>query len=282
MDANATQMGGPIPDPNRTVMGGPEVDRTVTIKPVQCPVCKTMNAPGHWFCVECGLIFAKELDGDAFGAPAVQLPSLVDATGRSHTLRPGRQTLGRAGDILIEDNRVSRIHAGITLDAGVVTVEDLGSTNGTQVAGEPAPPRSPVPFPSGATLSLGGFELRLVFPGEATKTQMPVGGQTRAMAAAPGQIEAVAKLVCGETVFSIAPGEYTIGRRDTCDFTVPDGFASGNHGKIEADETGIYYTDTGSTNGSAVNGTRLEPNVRTKLEMGDTVRLGNTDLRLES
>lgn len=275
-------MGGPLGDPSRTVMGGQAVDRTVTIKPVQCPVCKTMNAPGQWFCVECGLIFGKELDGDAFGAPAIQLPTLVDSTGRTYVLRPGRQTVGRAGDILIEDNRVSRVHAAVALDGETVIVEDMDSTNGTQVAGEALPPRAPIPLPPGGTLSLGGFELRLVMPDEAAKTNMPVGGQTVAMTAAPGQVEAVARLVIGESEFEVMLGKFTMGRRDSNDIVVPDGFASGSHGLLEADETGIYYTDTGSTNGSAVNGTRLEPNVRTKLEPGDTLRLGNTDLRLES
>lgn len=275
-------MGGPLGDPNRTVMGGPAVDRTVTIKPVQCPVCKTMNAPGQWFCIECGLIFGKELDGDAFGAPAVQLPTLVDSSGRSYVLRPGRQTVGRAGDILIEDNRVSRVHAAVTLVGETVTIEDMESTNGTHVAGEALPPSAPTPLPQGGTLSLGGFELRLVMPGEAAKTNMPVGGQTVAMAAAPGQVEAVAKLVIGETEFAVTLGKFTMGRRDSNDIVVPDGFASGSHGFLEADETGVYYTDSGSTNGSAVNGTKLEPNVRTRLEPGDILRLGNTDLRLDS
>jgi hypothetical protein len=64
-DANRTQMlnsdpnrtvmsGAPVLDPNKTMMGNaPTINATVTIKPIQCPVCKTFNPGGVKFCVEC-------------------------------------------------------------------------------------------------------------------------------------------------------------------------------------------------------------------------------------
>ena len=75
-DPNKTQMGfGPNADPNRTLMvTGPQLNVTQTIKPVQCPVCKMYNPAGVIYCVDCGLIFERALDGDAFGAPAIQVP----------------------------------------------------------------------------------------------------------------------------------------------------------------------------------------------------------------
>ena len=85
------------------------------------------------FCNDCGLIFEMSLDGDAFGAPAVQLPVLVDSSGREHRLSPGINVVGRAGDILVEDTRVSRRHCQVTLENDTVFAEDLGSTNGTYV-----------------------------------------------------------------------------------------------------------------------------------------------------
>src|SRR5438270_7168026 len=86
-DPNRTQLGAPptAADPNKTMMGtGPSLNATATIKPTQCPVCMTFNPPGVMFCIECGLIFDKALPGDAFGAPAIQLPVLVDPSGREH------------------------------------------------------------------------------------------------------------------------------------------------------------------------------------------------------
>ena len=96
-DPNRTQMGtAPRVDPNRTVMGAAptKFEATVTIKPVQCDVCKTFNPAGVMFCVDCGLIFDRALPDDAFGAPAVKLPMIVDANGKEQPVRPGESVIG--------------------------------------------------------------------------------------------------------------------------------------------------------------------------------------------
>lgn len=104
-DPNRTQLGAPpVADPNKTVMGtAPTLNATITIKPVQCPVCKTFNPAGMMFCMECGLIFDRALPDDAFGAPAVKLPCLVDQNGKEYPLRPGTNSIGREGDVMIVD-----------------------------------------------------------------------------------------------------------------------------------------------------------------------------------
>src|SRR5947209_11226435 len=106
-DPNRTQLSAaPTLDPNKTMMGNaPTLNATITIKPTQCPVCKTFNPAGVMFCVECGLIFDRALPADAFGAPAIQLPVLVETTGREHAIRPGENAIGREGDILLPDPR---------------------------------------------------------------------------------------------------------------------------------------------------------------------------------
>jgi predicted component of type VI protein secretion system len=49
----------------------------------------------------------------------------------------GERTIGREGaDITIDDDQVSRTHARVTVAGETVTIEDLGSTNGTFVNGE--------------------------------------------------------------------------------------------------------------------------------------------------
>src|SRR5437868_6193470 len=96
-DPNRTMMGAaPSLDPNKTMMGAaPTLNATQIIKPVQCPICKAFNPAGVMFCVECGLIFDRALPDDAFGAPAIQLPQLVEQSGREHPIRPGLTAIGR-------------------------------------------------------------------------------------------------------------------------------------------------------------------------------------------
>ena len=58
-----------------------------------------------------------------------------------------------------------------------------------------------------------------------------------------------------------------------------DGFASAVHARFEPRDGAVWVADTGSTNGTFVNGQRLERD--RKLTYGDVIRVGETDLRYE-
>ncbi len=87
---------------------------------------------------------------------------------------------------------------------------------------------------------------------------------------------------------TLAPGEahlldsasLTIGRSPTNHIELrDDGFASGSHARFDPRPDGVWVLDEGSTNGTFVNGSRIEgPRL---LEAGDIVRVGDTDLRYE-
>lgn len=282
LDANKTQMTAPpTRDLNKTLMtSAPSLQATMTIKPVQCPVCKTFNPVGVMFCVDCGLIFDRALPDDAFGAPAVQLPVLVDPSGREHPLRPGATSIGRQGDIAFEDVKISRRHAEVTVQAGQIQVADLGSTNGTQVNGQPIGPGERRTLAAGDKLALGGVEFVLSLPGEARKTITASGGKTQAMSVAPTTQTAVAWLVFPDREVPLSPGKHVFGRRSESDIVISDPFVSGRHGVIEVDDEGVFLTDTGSTNGTLLNEARLEPSRRTQLGAGDTIRLGQLEIGL--
>lgn len=83
---------------------------------------------------------------------------LESAAGQRFALAGPLTRLGRAldNDLVISDLRVSRYHAQIRQEAGVLTVHDLGSTNGTFVDGERV---TSAPLRAGAELSLGGYIL---------------------------------------------------------------------------------------------------------------------------
>jgi pSer/pThr/pTyr-binding forkhead associated (FHA) protein len=58
-----------------------------------------------------------------------------------------------------------------------------------------------------------------------------------------------------------------------------DEFASAQHARFEARRDGLWVEDTGSTNGTFVNGARVTTPRR--LVQGDVVRVGQTDFRVE-
>lgn len=277
-DPNRTMIGTSPIDPNKTVMGTAPTsyEATVTIKPVQCPVCKTFNPGGVMFCVECGLIFDKALEGDAFGAPAVQLPVLVDESGKEHPIRPGKTTLGRQGDILVEDTRASRKHAEINSANGELTITDLGSTNGTTVDGNKIV--SATNIYNGAKISMGGYTLTLGMPGEANKTLAAMSGKTSAMDIKPTESPTVAWLIFGQEEIELSKGKSTFGRKQDHPVCIPDPYVSGTHGEIEIDDTGLYLTDTGSTNGTYINSAKLSVGQKTKVSPEDVVQLGQLEI----
>ncbi len=284
-DPNRTQAisGAPTADPNRTIMGtAPSLNATATIKPVQCPVCKSFNPPGLMFCNECGLIFEKALDGDAFGAPSVQLPVLVEEGGKEHQVRPGEIVIGRQGDILIEDTRISRRHAKVISDADTMHIEDMGSTNGTKVNGNAVAQGERAPLAPGDSIELGGFKMTLRMPGEAGKTQSLISGRTAALSAPPAVAKATVKATWEGGEQKLTPGRHSLGRRDSNDITIPDGYVSGSHGEVEVTEEGIFFTDLGSSNGTFVNDVRLQPNQKTKVGADDVIRVGNTVIDFEN
>lgn len=61
----------------------------------------------------------------------------IDVAGKRYLLTKSKTTIGRdaSADIQINDNGLSRVHFAINWDGANATIEDLGSTNGTKVAG---------------------------------------------------------------------------------------------------------------------------------------------------
>jgi hypothetical protein len=59
-----------------------------------------------------------------------------------------------------------------------------------------------------------------------------------------------------------------------------DEYASSNHARVEPRRDGVWVEDVGSTNGTYLNGIRLTR--AKKLEPGDVLRVGETELRYET
>ena len=58
-------------------------------------------------------------------------------------------------------------------------------------------------------------------------------------------------------------------------------YVSGNHGVIGGGPSGWTITDSGSTNGTKVNGVKLEPGKAAAIKPGDTIRIATLEFNVQ-
>ncbi|MDH7569084.1 MAG: FHA domain-containing protein, partial [Armatimonadota bacterium] len=234
---------------------GPQAapDRTQMAVSVECPVCHATNPPTEVYCGDCGFLLAST-PGDMPEEPTGPTAYLTDATGREFPLALGRNSVGRQNaDVLLTDPTVSRQHAAIVLEEERAWIEDLGSTNGTRVNGEPLAARQPRNLKNGDEVRFGSVSLRVVLP----------EGFAAAPEPEPEPVETLDSPVClvdeeGGASYPVRMGTTTIGRRSGNDIAFTgDAYVSGRHAQLDYDGETLTLTDLGSTNGTVVNGDRL-------------------------
>jgi hypothetical protein len=122
---------------------------------VYCPECGFQNLESANYCSRCGALLVTEGEADdstmTFSADEVEEeggvgleelgvegPTLVvrsggGRAGEQFPLERTQTTIGRTPDcdIFLDDVTVSRRHAIVAKGAGTITIEDLGSLNGT-------------------------------------------------------------------------------------------------------------------------------------------------------
>ena len=82
-------------------------------------------------------------------------------------------------------------------------------------------------------------------------------------------------------VFELGAAPITIGRSGENTIALAqDEYASARHARLEPLRDGVWLVDLGSTNGTFVNGRRLDG--REQLQEGDVIRVGETELRVTS
>ena len=270
---------------------------------VDCPVCHTPNPPSETYCIDCGFLLASQ----PVQAAEVELSSqetygkLVTPDGtREFLLSPGPNTVGRENaDILLLHNTVSRKHATVTVAGDRAYVEDVGSTNGTIVAGVKIAPGEKVDLTDGCEIVFGSFALRYEAPSSGAEVwgegAEPAEGEvvpssevegcgegkepSEAETSAEKPAQSVGKLVSKDGVyaFDIREGTNAVGRRAADnDIVIPDPYCSGRHADLNFADGKFTITDVGSTNGTLVNGVKLDPNVARELNDGDEITLGRT------
>lgn len=85
------------------------------------------------------------------------------------------------------------------------------------------------------------------------------------------------------TSFPLTKESYTLGRSESCDICIPDGTISGHHcSLIQIEGGGFILRDEGSTNGTRVNGEKVEPGVEIALGNGDIFQVGGIEMLYDS
>jgi pSer/pThr/pTyr-binding forkhead associated (FHA) protein len=122
-------------------------------------------------------------------------------------------------------------------------------------------------------------DLRL--PQESFILRPAMAGGAIGQAIRPGRLVVTASVVLDEgNEYELDSAPLTIGRGNHNDVPIDaDEFASARHVRIEPRRDGVWVHDLGSTNGTYVNGVRIDR--PRKLLDGDVVRVGETELRFE-
>jgi pSer/pThr/pTyr-binding forkhead associated (FHA) protein len=125
-----------------------------------------------------------------------------------------------------------------------------------------------------------GRDLRL--PQESFILRPALAGGAIGQSINPGRLVVVQSQVLkvGEE-FGLDATPLTVGRGTQNDVSIDgDEFASARHVRVEPRRDGVWVSDVGSTNGTYVNGVRIDR--PRKLVQGDVVRVGETELRFEA
>lgn len=124
-----------------------------------------------------------------------------------------------------------------------------------------------------------GRDMRL--PQESFILKPALGGGAIGQAIRSGRLVVTNSPVLEEGAeWSLDSAAISIGRGTTNEISIDgDEFASARHARIEPRRDGVWVNDLGSTNGTYVNGVKVDR--PRKLVDGDVVRAGETELRYE-
>jgi len=170
-------------------------------------------------------------------------------------------TIGRdeSCDVVIKDDRVSERHAEVKMHEHEITVSDLKSTHGTEVCGQKI---NSTEIGSGDTVTIAVIHN---YPVEVVKRDKVISS---------------IKLIGDRKTYMLLKSGLLIGRKGPdikiFDIALEDGAVSARkgHAKIEFRKGTATIVDLKSTNGTLVNGKKIE---RKELESRDKVQLGETE-----
>jgi len=223
----------------------------------------------------------------AKGEPSPDAPSL--------TFDGPRVVIGRGSgcDVRLPDVSVSHRHASLRVDAGVHTLIDEGSLNGTFVGGVRLLPQVPRVIQSGDLVRVGRVWLELKIDQRPATRDLSLATRDLALRLVSQAMnslgdDTVTKLVVVEGrssgVFLHLEEEgriYVIGRGETCDLNLDERDASREHLQVVRRGTVVLVRDLGSKNGVFLGEAALERERDVVWKASSMVRVGATVLALQ-
>ena len=198
----------------------------------------------------------------------------------------GRHVIGRdpGCDFTVSSDSISRRHARLELREGRLMVTDLGSANGTFVNGQRVGERV---LRIGDEIRFDMESFRVEGPVDFGRTSVrpPAAAATRVRrdlgdagatvpSTPPGCLEVVAGMEA--RIFGLTKAKYVVGRAAGSDIQLPEGSVSSRHAQLERTGGGWRLTDLQSTNGTFVNGRRIDS---VDVNSGDRIRFGDVGIR---
>ena len=242
-----------------------------------CPNCSKPVKASAKFCGACGCPIPPAGPDPAVGAGTLGVrpgpaPTPHQGTTRISGARlqvrfPGkpvaeimlgnRLTIGRdpENDLVVPFPSISRRHAQIVCQAGQYVLVDLGSSNGTFLAGQRIIPNTPQPLTPGAVIRIG---------------------DSLGNSASLNYLDAAAPMAVGD-VFNLDRVQLdgilklTIGRDPQSNLHLDTPAVSWHHAVVARSGAGHTIQDLGSTNGTYLNGQRVR---QAPLRPGDSVQIG--------
>jgi pSer/pThr/pTyr-binding forkhead associated (FHA) protein len=227
--------------------------------PIVCTGCGAALLPGFRFCGQCGAPVGATPFPHTPSPPSppptlaargkgLRLASVRTdgATGPVFPLEAAEVLCGRVeGDVRLPDDAVSPRHARFTREADRLTVEDLGTVNGTFVR-----IRAPHRLALGEEIRIGRQLLRV----EPLPRPAPGDADARAWGTPdPGYRLRLAQLLDGGGLGEIHPlreGENVIGREAGEVMFPGDRYISARHAQLDVAGESLTLSDLGSSNGT--------------------------------
>jgi pSer/pThr/pTyr-binding forkhead associated (FHA) protein len=205
-----------------------------------------------------------------------------------------RVVIGRAHhcDVCVPDMAVSTRHAEIRRNGTDYAVVDLGSLNGTWVAGRRLVAHRPKPLRNGDEIAVAGYVLRFrlgVSPGPAEPRDMSwrqaremlatILARSRSGALSPALLVVSGPARAARYELPAAPAALLIGRSRDAGIRLDDPDVSQEHAELVVDRDGsVTIRDLGSRHGVIFGGERVGGTV---VAPGESFVVGGTTLLLE-